>query len=97
LLAWFGCAVMAMVAYANTEPSGESFLRGANRLGVFLGWHAGGAVFALLAFVASRPLAPGWTRHLTLWPLALYGAIVALVLGLILWARLQILFMSVAA
>ncbi len=89
LALWLVCFGMGFVAFSRTEPTGDSFLRGANRLGVFLLWQLAGTVPAIIAFVAARALPPCWARRLSWGPVSLYGSVVMAVLGLALWSQLQ--------
>jgi uncharacterized oligopeptide transporter (OPT) family protein len=54
---WLVLFVLSFVMAAVTEPTGDSFVRGMNRIGVLLGWQFAALIAAIAALVAalSRP------------------------------------------
>ena len=47
---WAASFVLAFVAYVIIEPTGDSFLRGMNRVLAFLGWQGVAAVLSITVF-----------------------------------------------
>ena len=85
---WAASFVLAFVAYVIIEPTGDSFLRGMNRVLAFLGWQGVAAVLSITVFGVGRRWPPGSaTRRLSAVPLGIALAFVAAIGGLILWAR----------
>ncbi|MEM9248704.1 MAG: hypothetical protein AAGB05_08410 [Pseudomonadota bacterium] len=91
LALWLALFLWAFIAARGTAPTGDSFLRGINRAGVFFGWQLAALLPGIAAFVTARALPRGMLRRLSCVPVALLGAFVAIILSLILWARLNIL------
>jgi len=91
---WLALFVVAVVAMRATEPTGSSFTRGLNRVGVFFQWQAASFAAAVACFVVTRAarerLGPG-LRRLGYAPLiidlTLLGLLVLLYLGVVLFAR----------
>ncbi|MGE0665537.1 MAG: hypothetical protein AB7O49_03165 [Sphingomonadales bacterium] len=48
---WLALIVLSFAAFSATAPTGDSFTRGMNRIGVLLAWQAGAMVAALAALV----------------------------------------------
>lgn len=92
---WLVLFVVAVVAMRATEPTGSSFTRGLNRVGVFFQWQAASFAAALICFAVTRSARERIGRGLR-WlgyaPLAvdlvLLGGLVLLYLGAVLFARL---------
>lgn len=83
--AWGG----SFVAFAITDPTGDSFTRGLNRLMAFLGWQLaagflGGLVWMAGRGLAATPLGRWLTRVPALLAIVLFGALAATVL----WTRM---------
>jgi hypothetical protein len=45
---WLLCFIVSFVSFAVTPPTGDSFLRGFNRLIILLGWQAGALLAAIV-------------------------------------------------
>ena len=90
ILFWIWLAVYAgsFVSCAVTEPTGDSFLRGVNRLGVFFGWQVLATLLAFAVwFCASQFPKGSGARWLMRLPGALAAALFALIVGVVLFAR----------
>lgn len=79
----------SFAAFATAEPTGDGFVRGMNRIETFLGWQMAAALPAFAAWVLGRD----WPKHsgvrrLSRVPMQLALGLVAVLGGLILWARL---------
>lgn len=81
LALWALCMGQSILA-VMAEPTGDSFLRGMNRVSGFLGWQLGAAIIALVLWLGVRPLprgeplrrlgrVPGW------WAVALLALLLA--------------------
>ncbi len=78
----------SFIAFWTTEPEGEGFVRGFNKVGVYLGWQGIAGMVALGLWGVGR----GWpkgapARRLTAVPLGLALLQVAGIIGVMLWAR----------
>jgi hypothetical protein len=51
---WLALFAAGFLAYAVTEATGDSFTRGLNRIGNFLGFEAAAALAAVMSWVAMR-------------------------------------------
>lgn len=90
VLAWLVTSGIACARYATAAPTGEGFTRGWNRVSAFLGWQLAAAVPALLAaalVLRQRARLERRWRVLGFVPLAVEVAFVALLAGLVAWAR----------
>jgi hypothetical protein len=85
---WLILFVGAFVAFRLTEPTGDSFTRGLNRMGVFFAWQGLAAIVAIVGAVAARGVdrtARPWLRRLGFAPLvATGGAFLCVVTGAVL-------------
>ncbi|MEM9425640.1 MAG: hypothetical protein AAGA06_02970 [Pseudomonadota bacterium] len=81
----------SFVAFATTEPDGDGFTRGANRVAQFLGWQGMAGILAIAVFGVSRawPKRSG-VRRLATAPLVLALLLVAAIAGVIAWARFAV-------
>ena len=75
-------------AFWTTVPEGDGFVRGANRVGAYLGWQGIAGMVALALWGVGR----GWpkgapARRLTAVPLGLALLQAAGILAIIVWAR----------
>lgn len=70
LVLWMLAMVLSVLSLM-AEPTGDSFLRGLNRITGFLGWQLAAAVAALLLWIGVRPLPRGdmvrWLGRLPGW------------------------------
>ena len=69
-----------------TEPTGDSFTRGLNRVAGFFGWQFGAAALGLVIFLTGRRLAKGGLRWLSRVPLLLGALPILFVLGLLIYS-----------
>ena len=88
LALWLIAFVYAFVAFATSDPTGDGFTRGLNRVGRFLGWQGIAGLIALAAFGVSR----AWPKGAAIRKIAQIPFMIALlqVTGLVavlLWAR----------
>lgn len=83
---WIGAFVGAFVAFTVTEPTGDGFVRGLNRVGTFLGFQLGAMLLAVPLWIQSRS-STGAVRWLLKIPGILALMLLAGILILILWAN----------
>lgn len=91
---WLVLFIVAVVAMRATEPTGSSFTRGVNRVGVFFQWQAASFAAALACYAVTRA-ARGRVSRTLRWlgyapltiDLSLLGLLVLLYLGAVLFAR----------
>ena len=89
LALWVGLFGAAFAAFQLTEPSGDSFLRGLNKVYAFLVWQLAAAAVALASFILVRrvrKLAGIATRLAGYVPPAISGALFLLVIGFYVYA-----------
>lgn len=89
---WVILVVASVVAFQVTAPTDFGLTRGLNRVTVFFGWQIGALVTALLAAIAwlsAKPPKGGLMRVAGFGPIVLSGALVLLVVGLVLYLRLD--------
>ena len=85
---WAGLFVWSFIGFTITEPTGDGFTRGLNRISGFLLWQLAAGIVAAPAYIAGRALPRGsGMRWLSRVPLALAVALVLAIVGVILWAR----------
>ncbi len=89
LLVWLAMLAWSVIGARITPPTGDGFTRGLNRLALFMGWQAAAGVLGLVIFAGGRGLPRGWLRRLTWAPLGLAGLLVAGIVALIVWARIN--------
>lgn len=80
---WAGLYVASFLGAASTVPTGDGFVRGVNRLGVFLQFQGAAAVLALVLWRMARGLSRGWQRWLARVPLLLALGLLLLIAGVI--------------
>lgn len=91
---WLALFVVAVMAMGATEPTGSSFTREMNRVGVFFQWQAASFAAAVACYAVTRAARGRISRTLR-WlgyaPLAadlsLLGVLVLLYFGAVLFAR----------
>lgn len=89
LALWLVAMVVSVVGYAVTEPTGDSFARGMNRVVIFFGWQVAGIVLALLCLFFRHEVTPGTPlRWISLVPIAVAGLLVAALAALFAYAWL---------
>ncbi len=88
LVPWAVTYAWSFVAFMTTTPTGDSFARGLNRIGVFLTWQALAGVMAVGLWILSRHFDKGSAgRWFCRVPLVLAGLLVAAIAALIVWAN----------
>lgn len=89
LVLWAAAVAMSLWYLFMVEATGDGFTRGLNRLTGFLGWQLVAAILAGSIWWTGRGLARGrplrWASRV---PGLLVLALVVLIAGMILWARL---------
>lgn len=87
---WLACVIASLFAL-NVAPTGDSFLRGFNRISGFLAWQGAALVPAIGAAWALKLVAPPRARILKvlgLTPSVLSAIGVVILVGIIAWAIL---------
>lgn len=79
---WAAIWVWSLIFLAITEPSGDGFTRGLNRVAGFLGWQGVAAALAVAVWIMGRGLAGG-ARWATRLPLILALLLVLGIAGMI--------------
>ncbi|MAZ18820.1 hypothetical protein [Oricola sp.] len=89
LAIWAGLFVWSFIGFSATEPTGDGFTRGFNRVSGFLLWQFAAGIVAVPTYMVGREQARGsalrWASRL---PLALATALLLAIGGVIVWARL---------
>jgi len=80
---WAGLYAGSLLVAAFTAPTGDGFVRGVNRLGVFLQFQGAAAVLALVLWRMARGQPQGWQRWLARVPLLLALGLLLLIAGVI--------------
>lgn len=81
LTAWVALFVYSFYAVAGVEPTGDGFVRGMNRVSLFLRWHLSAVAFAIAAaFVGWRAQSPA-RRWLSKAPVAVHVILIVSVFG----------------
>lgn len=89
--AWVFAFGFAFFTFATTDPTGESFTRGMNRITSYLGWQGVAGMISIALISVGR----GWprgtaVRRMSGVPLALAILHVVAIFGIILWARASV-------
>lgn len=75
-------------AFATTPKTGDGFTRGLNRVTTFFGWQLAAAIPAFAAWAVGRDWPRGsGVRYVSRVPILLALGLVAVIGGLIVWAR----------
>lgn len=85
---WGGLYGASFVAATWTAPAGDGFVRGLNRLGVFMKFQGAAAVVALVLWRVGCRLPQGWPRWLSRAPALLALGLVLLVAGAVGFANI---------
>ncbi|MHC0052376.1 hypothetical protein [Actibacterium sp. D379-3] len=88
LALWAGAFTYSFWIFQTTQPLGDGFTRGMNRITGFLGWQVLSTVLALMVFGLGRRLPAGPQRRMSALPLVLAGLLAAGIAALMLWAAL---------
>jgi hypothetical protein len=87
-LLWLGAYAASFWGLWMLEPTGDSFLRGANRLMAFLGWQTAAGVVGILLWLTGRSLPRGSpARWLSRVPVLLGLLLAVAIVGLIAWVN----------
>ena len=88
LAIWAGLFIWSFIGFSATEPTGDGFTRGFNRVSGFLLWQFAAGIVAVPAYMVGREQPRGsalrWASRL---PLALATALLLAIAGVIVWAR----------
>lgn len=88
-LLWLAAYAASFWGLIMLEPTGDSFLRGANRVMAFLGWQTAAGMVGILLWLTGRSLPRGSpARWLSRVPALLALALALFIVGLIAWANL---------
>ena len=88
LALWLIAFVYAFIGFATTAPTGDGFVRGANRVMTYLGWQGIAGVLSIATFAIGRDWPKGSTvRTISAVPLIIAFLHIAGIIGVILWAR----------
>ncbi|MBV0910798.1 hypothetical protein [Anianabacter salinae] len=86
LLLWGAAYAWSVIGFHLTEPTGDGFTRGSNRVMVFFGWQCVAAVVGAAIWLAGNRLEAGTTvRQLSRVPLILAALLVAALGALLLF------------
>lgn len=86
LTLWLMAFALSFVLFLTTESTGDGFLRGANRVSLFLGWQAIAALLSLAAFGVSRALVgAAGLRRAAVPPLVVSAFVIAAFFGALAW------------
>jgi len=86
---WAMLFIASTLVTAQTAPTGDGFLRGANRIWIFLKFQGGATVVAVVIWRMGRHLPNGWQRWLARLPVLFALGIVLLIVGLVAVASLE--------
>lgn len=88
-LIWLAACAASFWGLWMLEPTGDSFLRGANRLMAFLGWQTAAGVIGIVLWLTGRGLPRGSpARWLSRVPALLALLLALAIVGLIAWVNL---------
>lgn len=88
LAVWAGLFVWSFIGFSITEPTGDSFTRGLNRVTGFLGWQLAAGLVAIPVFVLGRGHPRGSAmRWLSRLPVAAALALLLAIVGFIVWGN----------
>ena len=89
LTLWALAFAASFVMTGMTDPTGDGFTRGLNRVTTFLGWQGAAGLIGIVLWVVGNGFAKGtWSRRLSRAPAAFFGLLVAAIVGLILYSNL---------
>lgn len=89
LALWITLYAASFIVAHATAPTGDSFLRGMNRLMVFFQYQGLAAVVAVLIWWNGSAFAPrSWSRRLTRAPVGLAVALVLVIVGIVISANI---------
>lgn len=86
---WAATYIMSLWALFMTDPTGDGFTRGLNRLTSFVGWQAFSAFWALNVWLATRNLILGAPLWLTRLPGLLALGLILLIASSLAWEWLS--------
>lgn len=85
---WLIAFGYAFFSFAATQPRGDGFVRGMNRVTSYLGWQGIAGMISVAIFSVGRGWTKGTTiRRMSLVPITVAFLHVAAIGGVILWAR----------
>ena len=88
LLLWAGLFGWSFVDFSTTEATGDGFTRGSNRIVAFLQWQFVAGIVAVPVYMVGRNEVGGTAlRWASRAPLALATALLAAIVGLLLWVK----------
>lgn len=86
--AWLIAFGYAFFTFATTLPQGGGFLRGMNRVTGYLGWQGIAGMISIAVFAVGRRWPKGTAvRRMSIVPIAVAILHVAVITGVIVWAR----------
>ncbi|MEO0692488.1 MAG: hypothetical protein AAFY90_06405 [Pseudomonadota bacterium] len=81
----------SFAVFALTEPTGDGFVRGMNRVRVFFGWQGVAGMLAIAIWGLGRQWPKGSpARRISLVPIGLALLLIAGISGLILWTQVTV-------
>lgn len=85
---WLAAFLYAFVSFATSAPTGEGFVRGANRVMSYLGWQGIAGMIAIAVFPVGRRWPKGSAiRTMASVPLGIAVLHILAIVGVFLWAR----------
>lgn len=81
LAAWLALFVYSFYAVAGVEPTGDGFVRGMNRVSLFLRWHLSAVAFAIAAAFVGWRAQSRVRRRVSKAPVAVHVILIVSVFG----------------
>jgi hypothetical protein len=89
LAVWAATMILSVVYPMSISPTGDGFTRGLNRVTAFFSWQIGGAIIALSIWMQGRSLTNRALRWLSRIPVLWSLILTSLVIGTIIWAKMN--------
>lgn len=86
---WLLCYLRSVSILIWTEPTGDGFTRGLNRIAGFLGWQFAAGAMAIVIYVMGRQFPKGGRRWLSRVPLIFAALPFAFVVAVLAWGWTQ--------
>lgn len=91
LALWLVAWGYSLVFLALTQPTGDGFTRGMNRITGFLGWQGVAGMLAIAVWGVGRGFPKGsGVRKVSIFPLGMVLVLLLAIAGLVLWGRFAV-------